>query len=152
MVTVFVVSASFFSAARFLSNYQTKSTSSKQNKTNLLSTQHLGESFLRILQKHFMNGRLCFQFAQSLDAVHDTFIGILVNLCRDKLGLTNSNDRGHYKHRLSRAKVVRISVNRERTGRRQTSARNVFDATSSLVFSLKRRTSLVKAVDRTEPV
>jgi hypothetical protein len=54
--------------------------------------------------------------------------------------------------RLLRAKVVRISVNRERKGRRQTSARNVFDATSSLVFSLKRRTSLVKAVDITEPV
>ena len=34
----------------------------------------------------------------------------------------------------------------------QTSARNVFDAASSLVFSLKRRTNLVKAVDRTDPV
>ena len=92
------------------------------------------------------------QFAQSLDAVHDTFIGILVNLCRDKFGLTNSNDRGHYKHWLSGAKVVRISGNRKRMGRRQTSARNMFDATSSLVFSLKGRTSLVNAVDRTEPV
>ena len=80
-----------------------------KNKTNLLSTQHLGESFFRVLQKHFIYGRLCFHFAQSLDAVHDTFIGILVNLCRDELGLTNTNDRGHYKHWLSRAEVIRIS-------------------------------------------
>jgi len=69
-----------------------------KKKTNLLSTQHLRESTFSILQKHFMNGRLRLQSAQSLDAVHDTFIGILVDLYRDKLGLTNSNDGGHDQH------------------------------------------------------
>ena len=53
-----------------------------------------------------MNRGLCFQFAQGLDAVHDTFIGVLVNLYRDELGLPNPNDRSHDKHRLSGARSL----------------------------------------------
>ena len=41
------------------------------------------------------------EFAQSLNAGHDTFVGVLVNLDRDKLGLTNADDRRHDQHGLA---------------------------------------------------
>ena len=100
--TAFVVSDSFFSAARFYHEFPSRFCHKERVEvTDLLSTQHLRIRSLGVLQECFVNSRLRLEFAESLNAGHDTFVGVLVNLDRDKLGLTNADDRGHDQHGLA---------------------------------------------------
>ncbi len=61
-------------------------------KRDLLSSEHLGEGDFRIAEEDFMNDRLCSKLAESLYTIHDTLVGVFIDLNGDKLRLANTND------------------------------------------------------------
>lgn len=103
-IAAFLLSASFFSAARF---YKTPTTSDQSShsrsrkETYLLGTQHLFKGLLRIIQEHFLHNlsiSLHIQFTQRLYTIVNPLIRVFVNLNRDKFRLTNSDDGSHNQH------------------------------------------------------
>jgi len=57
-----------------------------------------------------MDRGLCLQLAERLDTVHDTLVGVFVDLYGYKLGLADSDDRRHHQHRLVEGRLEDIQT------------------------------------------